>query len=327
MTIAWVMGSGGLLGSALCCALRHNGTEIFSPAERFCWSSESELAAQLAAAVKAFSACIGTEERWEIYWAAGVGTMSSSEPALAHETRVLSRLLRLVESEPRLMAKTGALAFASSAGAIYAGSRDDIISENTPPAPTTAYAREKLRQEDLVRAFALANRGMAALLARISTLYGPGQATGKQQGLLAHIARCILRNQPIQIYVPFDTVRDYIAADDVAAAMVDVLRKTSEEPGVLTKIIAAEQPTTIAEIISIFKRIARRSPRVVTSVSRLSSIYSRRVQFRSTAALECTPKSRISLLVGIAQVMSAERAAFARSSCARERARTSISSE
>lgn len=44
----------------------------------------------------------------------------------------------------------------------------------------------------------------AALIARISMFYGPGQAKDKQQGLLAHIARCILRNQPIQIYVPYD---------------------------------------------------------------------------------------------------------------------------
>ena len=34
MTIAWVLGSGGLLGAALCRQLRRNGTTLFFPADR-----------------------------------------------------------------------------------------------------------------------------------------------------------------------------------------------------------------------------------------------------------------------------------------------------
>ena len=314
MTIAWVVGSGGLLGAALCRALHRNGNMLFSPAERFCWQGGPELASQMAAAVQAFASQVEATDRWAIYWAAGVGIMSSSEDALAPETRALALVLRLLDANPSLMATSGAIAFASSAGAIYAGSQDDIITENTSPTPTTAYAREKLRQEDLVSSFALANPRTTALLARISTVYGPGQAAGKQQGLLTHIARRILRNQPIQIFVPYDTIRDYITADDAAAAMVSALRVTSVKPGVFTKIIASEHPATIAEIISIFKRIARRPPRIVTSASRLSALYSRRVQFRSIALPECARPPTTSLPLGIAQLMMAERAAFVRSS-------------
>jgi UDP-glucose 4-epimerase len=121
-----------------------------------------------------------------------------------------------------------------------------------------------------------------------------------------------LRNRPIQIYVPLDTIRDYIIADDAAGAMVAALRATSELPRVLTKIIASEQPTTIAEIISIFKRIARRAPRVITSASKLTGVYSRRVQFQSVVAPKGPGASGTSLLVGISQVMAAERGVFAR---------------
>ena len=313
MTIAWVVGSSGLLGSALRSALHCTETNLFTPAERFRWDSEPEITVQLEAAVKAFAAFVGTENGWQIYWAAGLGTMSSTKAELAIETQVLSTLLNLVESEPGLIAAKGCFAFASSAGAIYAGATDDIITENTPAAPTTAYAHEKLKQENLISTFAITNCSVTALLARISTLYGPGQATGKQQGLLSQIARRILRNQPIQIYVPFDTIRDYIAADDAAATIVAVMRTISGKSGVFTKIIASEQPTTIAEIISIYKRIARRNPRIVTSASKLSSIYTRRIQFHSIAVLVNEQTLRTSLLVGIAQVMAAERSAFAQS--------------
>lgn len=310
MSIAWVLGSRGLLGSALCRMLRFKGIELFSPAERFCWSNETDLALQLTAAVQAFSARIGATRRWEIFWAAGVGTMSSSETDLALETRALAMLLRLVESDPQLAFMPGAISFASSAGAIYAGSTDHTISESTVPAPTTAYAREKLKQEDLVRSFAQASDSRTALLARLSTVYGPGQSLSKQQGLLAHIARCILKNQPIQIYVPLDTIRDYIDADDAATAMIAAILAVNENPKIYTKIIASEQPTTIAEIISIFKHITRRAPRIVTSAGRLTSIYSRRIQFQSVVDPVIKSLQKTSLLTGIAKVMAAERAAY-----------------
>src|SRR5204862_7716762 len=117
--------------------------------------------------------------------------------------------------------------------------------------------------------------------------------------------------RPMQMCVPLEASREYIAADDAAAAMIWALRATSEGPGVLTKIIASEQPTTIAEIISVFKRIARRTPRLITSASKLTGIYPRRVQFRSVVAPQSAWVPKTSLLVGIAQVMAAERAAFA----------------
>lgn len=314
MTLAWVVGSTGLLGSSLCRALSAQGTELFFAEERFDWSNENVLAPQISLAVRAFAARAATARRWEVYWAAGVGAMSSTEAALAPETRALSVFLTSLESEKHLMARPGAIALASSAGAIYAGANDEVISERTAPAPTTPYARAKLRQEELVKSFACSNTGTAALIARISTLYGPGQSSGKQQGLLSHIADCILKNQPVRIYVPLDTIRDYLASDDAAPAIIAALRSIRDEQHVLTKIIASEQPTTIAEIISTFKRIARRSPRIITSASSLSSVYARRVRFRSINAPDATRRPKTSLLVGVAQVMSAKRAAYSKSS-------------
>lgn len=313
MTIAWVIGSGGLLGSALCRALSGNGTQLFSLGQSFCWGDVSNLKSQLAAAVQSFAEQACRADRWEIYWAAGVGTMGSATSVLTPETDAFAHLLRLIETQARLSATHGALALASSAGAIYAGCTDEIIDDNTHTLPTTPYAHEKLRQEDLLRAFALKSKTISVLLARISTLYGPGSAIGKQQGLITHIARCMLQNKPIQIYVPLDTIRDYITADDAAAMIVAKLRATSQRPGVYTRIIASEQPTTIAEIVSIYKRITRRNPRIVTSSSKLSSVYSRRIQFRTKFLSENVRVSRTSLIVGIARVMAAERTAFVQS--------------
>lgn len=313
MTIAWVLGSAGLLGAALCRALRADGTELFFPAQRFAWHQPLELSEQISAAVTAFALRAEAADRWEVHWAAGIGTMGSAADVLAPETRALALLLELLPREPRLMAIPGTLSFASSAGAIYAGSSDEFITEQSSTAPTTAYAVEKLRQEDLLKAFVAAHPHTAALIARISTLYGAGQATGKKQGLLGHMARNIIRNQPIQIYVPFDTIRDYIDADDAALVMIGVMRSANESSQVLTKIIASESPTTIAEIVSIFKRLARRTPLVVRSANRLSKLYSRRVRYRSLVKSEFARPPGKRLAVGISQLMRAEQLAFVKS--------------
>lgn len=310
MTVAWVIGAGGLLGSALCRTLHHQGTARFALPERLCWNTPKTLEAQLAEAVQAFSLKVAAAKRWEIYWAAGVGAMSSTADALEPETQALARLLCMLSKNSCLMQTPGTFALASSAGAVYAQSNDSIITEATTPGPTTAYGHEKLKQENLVREFAMAHGLASALVARVSTIYGPGQATGKTQGLLTHIARRMLRNQPIQIYVPFDTIRDYITADDAAAAVVQASNMAGNTHQVVMKIVAAEHPTTVAEIISTFKRITRRSPRVVTSASKLSVLYSRRVQFKSIVLTECRSSKAISLPVGIAQLMMAERLAY-----------------
>ena len=314
MTIAWVLGSSGLLGAALCRQLRRDGTGLFAPSGRLAWDNSVELADQLAAAARAFADRVGTADRWEIYWAAGIGTMASSPEALAPETRALALLLQLVASEARMKAVPGSVALASTAGAIYAGSADDIITENTTPAPTTAYAHAKLEQEALLRCFADAHDHVSVLIARISTLYGPGQTAGKKQGLMTYLARSILRNHPVQIYVPYDTIRDYITTDDAAAAMVaaarDTARNMTAKSRAVTKIVASERPATIAEIVSIFRRLARRAPRIATSANKLSAVYARRVQFRSILSVGPVARPTTTLAIGIAQLMAAERVAL-----------------
>ena len=309
MTLCWVIGGGGLLGSALLRRLRREA-QIYQPDERFTWADAPRLLEQLSSALLAFAARVRDQGAWEIYWAAGIGTMGSSAAELANETLAWQELLGLIKTNDVLGAFPGRIALASSAGAIYAGLQVDVIDETCTEAPTTPYAQAKLEQERLLRNLSTHGRPVATFTARISTLYGPGQASGKRQGLITHMARSIVRNRPIQIFVPFDTVRDYITADDAAAVIVDVLRSRSG-PGGVMGIVASERPTSIAEIVATFHRVARRPPLIATSASKLSALYLRRVQYRSSLTLP-RRTSLTGLPIGVAQVLAAERLAFAR---------------
>lgn len=311
MTLTWVLGARGLLGSAFCRALSLNGEKLFQPNEAFHWGEESKFRSQMEAAVADFAESSVNADRWEIYWAAGIGTMASSAEALAPETRALTWLLELLNENTWLAAMPGTVVFSSSAGAIYASCSDEVITEKSVPAPNSAYAREKLSQENLLKAFCASRPGVTVLLARISTLYGAGQSAEKSQGLLTHIARSIVRNKPIGIYVPIDTIRDYIAVDDAAMEIIATVRESNMPSAAFVKIIASERPATITEIISIFRRIARRSPRITTGTSKSSSLYSRRVQFKSLVKSKQRTRRIRSLTVGIAELLGAERFAHA----------------
>lgn len=312
-TVCWVVGAGGLLGAALCRAVAAGGGQLFVPQVRFKWDSPDALAAQFQRAVVDFATLAAAGGQWRLLWAAGAGSMGSTGQSMQVETRALSELLGCIQAAPALMSCRGTVLLASSAGGIYAGSTDPVITEHSVAAPTTPYASAKLDQEWLVRAFALRHGQLTALIARFSTLYGPGQTAAKPQGIISHIARRIVRNQPIQIYVPYDTIRDYLHVADAAWICVQALDDAEQAAaGVTTKIVASEVPSTIAEIISIFKRLTRRSPRVVTSASALSKLYLRRVVFRSVVQLGAAGRPPTTLMLGVADVLGTERLLFAR---------------
>ena len=62
-------------------------------------------------------------------------------------------------------------------------------------------------------------------MGRIANLYGPGQGLEKPQGLISQIIRSHLIRTPISIYVPLDTMRDYLFAPDCGELVVDALRR------------------------------------------------------------------------------------------------------
>ena len=108
---------------------------------------------------------------------------------------------------------------ASSAGGVYAGASGPPFTEHTEPAPISAYGRAKLRSEEIATEFAV-RTSTALLVGRLANLYGPGQNLDKPQGLVSQLCLAQLTRQPLTVYVPLDTMRDYLFVDDAAAMAV-----------------------------------------------------------------------------------------------------------
>ena len=308
MRATWVVGH-GLLGSAVARTVPPDDM-LFRVPFRFRWGDSAALNEQFNRAVADFALMAKRADDWAIHWTAGVGTMHSDADALATETAALESLLSQLKAHPVIRRYPGRFTFASSAGAIYAGSRDLLISESSEDAPITHYAIAKLQQEKILSEYCRHNPNVAVLMARYSTLYGPEQASGKAQGLLTHISRQVVRGLPVRIYVPLDTIRDYLEVDDAARGMLAASESVSLGSAV-TKIVASERPTTISEIIALFRKVSWRPPKIITSMTRSSSLYAKRIQFKSWLRPDLRAVYRTSLVVGISAVLDAERMRYA----------------
>jgi len=302
MSLAWVIGSGGLLGSAISVELCQAQVPLFNPGFRFTWNDPDLVCEEFKNAVIAFSSQVG-HGHWKIYWAAGVGTMHSSECALQQETKMLDVLAASLLGNRDLNLAAGTFVFSSSAGAIYAGIKEEVISESTSVAPINAYGRSKLLQELIVQKINQAGHGATILCCRITTLYGVKRKNGKQQGLLMEIARRILLNEPVHIYVPLETMRDYIDAGSAAKEIVHTVSLLEKSPGIHLKIIASGVSTSVAQILAIFKRICKRNLRLITQIDNRSAEYQRAVQFRSESSVSSEPSVPLTLLEGISKLL------------------------
>ncbi|MBU3546751.1 NAD-dependent epimerase/dehydratase family protein [Polynucleobacter sp. MWH-Jannik1A5] len=300
MALVWVIGKGGLLGSALYQELSQHPHNLFDPQSRFSWDDKELACAQFKKAISAF-ASQAQQGEWKIYWAAGIGTMHSTAEELQDETDILQAVVTDLLKNEELTLNAGTFVFASSAGAIYAGKHDELINESTAPTPINAYGHTKLAQESIVNT--LNQMGTTVISCRITTLYGFKEKNGKQQGLLAEMVRRALSNEVIHIYVPLETMRDYISAKVAAQEIIYSVSYIEKTPGTYIKIIASGVSTSIAQIISILRRISKRNLRIVTQADVKSAQYQRVVQFKSELGSTTSSRSQTNLIEGIAELL------------------------
>jgi UDP-glucose 4-epimerase len=315
--LLWVVGRGGHLGShlsrALCRQLPNARLWECLP-QHFSWSDPPLLAEELSHAVARFAAAVRDQaDAWAVLWCAGTGVMSSAAAVLEPEWSAWSRLLDLLG---RNLARPidqvrGAVFLASSAGGVFSGSTDHVLTEDTPPQPISEYGRHKLRMERALESWSGLFPNVSSLIGRISTLYGPGQDLRKAQGIISHLSRCVIYRKPVNIYVSLDTRRDYLFVDDCAHQVAAALhRMLSEQPHAILKVFASEEVTSLARIVGIFFHMAKRRPLIVLQRHREMQPIS--MQFRSKVWRDLEGLHKTDLAVGIHLVHEYQLALFQR---------------
>ncbi len=294
--LAWVLGRGGLLGSRIEQLLPEElpGVTAWIPElPRFSWDDPDRLSHQVTASASSFGQAV--RERgaaWVVLWCAAAGGVGTTPEALRAETDALGHLLAALAAAQRGAAgRKGVLLLCSSAGGVYGNSRALPLTEDSPGAPISEYGRNKLRQEEQVRRWADETPGVSCLVARISNLYGPGQSLTRAQGLIGRLSQSVVYRRPLNIYVPLDTLRDYLYAEDAARYALRCLRRLleAERTSSLVKIFASETSISIAGLIAIFARITKRPPRIVCMPQSGTGQQPGRLRFRSSVWTDLAP--------------------------------------
>jgi UDP-glucose 4-epimerase len=293
-----VVGAGGLLGGAVTAALEADGRVVTRA--RVPWSDPGASVGALSSHVRDL---LVSGDPWSVVWAAGAGVVASGPDALAEERSVVGRVLSEVAAASAAdpaRASRGSVFVASSAGGAYAGSIGAPFDETTEPLPLAPYGWSKLGVETLFREWS-AKTGVPVVIGRYSNLYGPGQDLSKAQGLVSQLCLAHLQGRPSSIYVPIDTIRDYLYVDDAAAMTVDAVdRAAGLPPGtVVLKVLASQQGVTIGSLISELQRIVKRKPRIVMGSHFTAAVQAPDLRFRSVVWPEIDRRMLTPLPAGI----------------------------
>jgi len=263
---------------------------------------------EFADAARQFATFVG-DRPWQLAWCAGAGVVASHASLLENEAKVFASFLDCLREAFGPRTSNGAMFLASSAGGVYAGVGDPPYTESSPVSPLAPYGWKKLEQEELAGRWC-EQAAVPLFVGRLSNLYGPGQDLTKAQGLITQVCLRLLAREPLHLYVPLDTVRDYLYQDDAGALVADGLRRlrldASSPDGnrVVTKILASQQPVTVATVLAQFRWITKRPVSVIVGASPSSRLQVRDLRMVSTVWPELDRRSLTSLAVGMRAVLT-----------------------
>lgn len=273
-SVTWVVGGSGLLGSAVRRALARSRQQAITADVPWA-DADAAVRALLAAADRL------PEDGWALAWCAGSGVIASTPEEIERELWVLREFLGRWNPAPGTPG-TRAMFFASSAGGVYAGSADPPFTEETTPSPISPYGWAKLEAESIFADFSR-RTGIPLLIGRISNLFGPGQNLDKPQGLVSQLCKAHVTGTPLSLYVPLDTMRDYLYTDDAGAMIVGGLRAVATTEGVHVKVLASGRSVTVNEVVGEVRRVTRHRPPVVSQQSPVARFQRRDLRMRSVA--------------------------------------------
>ena len=256
--LTWIIGAGGLLGSAL--MRKTEQPFVVSP---IAWHNHEDALPQLKTGLQRFKDQLAKEKgaHWSIVWAAGKTSTASSQTEAENELKTFKAFTEFLAADPP--SGDGCFALASSAGGIYSGSSHPPFDASTEPNPTGIYGHLKLAQERDVQETLAPH--MNVLIARLANLYGPGQDLSKLQGFISRLAFSAISKEQVNVFVSLDTLRDYIYVDDAAALLLHWIevraasgsRSGSEATTSSVRLIGSGEPISLGFLINLVQDVTR----------------------------------------------------------------------
>jgi UDP-glucose 4-epimerase len=190
-----------------------------------------------------------------IVWAAGAQGVADSHSGIASELESFRDFAQAISSKPELHEAT--VAIISSAGGVYSGSLNPPFTVTSPITAINQYGLNKIAIEDISRSDLSEN--FRVHIARVTNLYGSW--SGPRQGLVNRLCYAAATREALQIYVPLDTVRDYIYVDDAAALLfieLNAINRFESSNYLSLSLVGSGENTSIGSLIDTVTHVTHR---------------------------------------------------------------------
>jgi UDP-glucose 4-epimerase len=262
----------GLIGRAILASI----TRSINPAVRnfpFSWVSAEARQREAEAAINWIAQIAQAHDiQFDCIWAAGRSGFSADDADVDHELAAYADVIAFALRAGQLADPTSRrFHLISSAGGLFEGQR--YVDHQSQPSPHRPYGLGKLAQE---RRLQDVSDRLPSFIYRPSSVFG--YAAGGRIGLIAALIRDALHRRTSTIFGDWNTIRDYVFADDIGRYVGEIVVDRLQLPEI--HLLASGKPASIGEVVS---RVERSLQRRISVRFRPSTVNSSHNSFRPSA--------------------------------------------
>lgn len=160
--------------------------------------------------------------------------------------------------------------FASSAAVYGNNGEGQSIAEDTPKAPLTPYAVDKLASEQYLD-FYRRQHGLEPVVFRFFNIFGPRQdPSSPYSGVISIFSERATRGLPITVFGDGEQTRDFLYVGDLVQVMVQALEQEQVEEGAVN--IGLNQATSLNQLLAALQQVVGSLPTVSYGEARSGDI-------------------------------------------------------
>lgn len=160
--------------------------------------------------------------------------------------------------------------FASSAAVYGNNGEGKPISEDTPKAPLTPYASDKLSSEYYLD-FYRRQHALEPIVFRFFNIFGPRQdPSSPYSGVISIFAERVENGLPISVFGDGEQTRDFFYVGDLIKLLIQALELPSPVEGAIN--VGLNQTTSLNQLLSALSEVAGQLPEVTYQAARSGDI-------------------------------------------------------
>ena len=192
---------------------------------------------------------------------------SVEDPVRTHQSNFIGTLN---VCEAMRVAGIKRVLFASSAAVYGNNGEGQAIDEDTPKAPLTPYAVDKLASEQYLD-FYRRQHGLEPVVFRFFNIFGPRQdPSSPYSGVISIFCERALNGTPINLFGDGEQTRDFLYVADLVAVLVQALEQAQVQEGAVN--VGLNRATTLNQLLEALRKVVGPLPEVNHGPARAGDI-------------------------------------------------------